>query len=263
MVGDRDVVDLRDHLRKRRRIDVSPHKCYSSRTRESCRECSQEGPERQWRGRLFHDRLASELGNNTHISLQSESEFALSDSHGRHWSGYPQSNRHTRLRLEEREHRRRNRKASQVISSEISHGFDSRRAESSLLKSADGTFSGPKTLAQIKEERRRARETEGNRSASRINQDSRGPGPRDFEGPKPLNELLKDKRISSSANDNTNGSSGMASGNEHRPSGDEELLNSGTLEKHNNGYESDFIVDDDDGEDEDTVHAKLRHMFSS
>ena len=262
VVDDRDVMDLRDHLRKRRRTDRSPHKRYSSRTRGSSRERSG----RRGMVPLLHGRLVSEVGNNMHVSAQSDTESALNDSHGKGWSGYPQSTRHAQSRLREREYRRRNRKPQLVLSSEVLPRSASRRTESSQIKSGAVTFSGPKTLAQIKEEKRRAREADGNSFESHTPQNFRRSRSIDFEGPKPLNELLKDKKRSGSSNGNENGLAGM-SGEEQHSSGDKELRHSETLEKQNTGYESDFVDDDgedeDEDEDEDALHEKLVRMLSS
>ncbi|GAB4828307.1 hypothetical protein Ancab_035303 [Ancistrocladus abbreviatus] len=56
----------------------------------------------------------------------------------------------------------------------------------------DSMFTGPKTLAQIKEERSKAQE-DGN-CFGKMGQNSSKYMSADFEGPKPLSELLKDKR---------------------------------------------------------------------
>jgi len=260
LMDDRDVVDLRDHLRKRRRMDRSPHKCYSSRTRGSSRERSG----RRGMVPLLHGRLVSEVGNNMHVSAQSDTESALNDPHGRDWSAYPQSTRHAQSRLRERETRgRRNRRPQPVLSSEISPRSASRRPESSQIKSGAAPISGPKTFAQIKEEKRRAREEDGNSFDSHISQNFRRYRSIDFEGPKPLNELLKDKKRYGSAIGNVNGLAGMLSGEDLHISGDKELRHIGTLEKQRTGYESDLVDDDDDYEDEDALHEKLVRMLSS
>lgn len=256
----RDFVDLRDHLRKRSRTDVSPHKYYSSRSREQSRERLKRHQTRP----LLHGRFASEVGNNMHGSARRETEFALSDSYGRGWLGYHQSSRHARSRVREREFRRQ-RRPPPVPSSEILRRFSSKRAESSHTNSSDVTFSGPKTLAQIKEEKRRAREADRHGPGSRIHKNSRRREPEYFESPKPLSELLKAKRRARLVNGNTGSSAGMSSGDEQHVSGDKEQHQSGTLEKKNDGYGSDFADDDydDDDEDEDAVREKLVHILSS
>ncbi|XP_020270721.1 zinc finger CCCH domain-containing protein 34-like [Asparagus officinalis] len=217
VIGGREVVDLRDHLRKRRRTDRSPHKRHSSRTHND-----------------------------------SESA-ALRDFQRRGWSGKSQSIRHPRPRLRERENRRI-RKPPPVLFSEISRGPVPERTESSLIKSTGANFSGPKTLAQIKEEKMRAKEVDGKESCGdHIPRNPRRPWSKDFEGPKPLNELLKEKR--------------SVPGGEHNAiSGDKELGRRETFRKGSNGYESEFVGDDDDDDDdvdEDVLHEKLIKMLSS
>ena len=217
---------------------------------------------------LLHGTLVSEVENNMHVSAQNDTESALNDSHGIGWSGYPRSStRHAHSRLREREDRRRNRKPQPVFSSEVLLRSASRRTDSSQIKSGAITFSGPKTLAQIKEEKRRAREADGNSFESHIPQYFRRSRPIDFQGPKPLNEILKDKKRSGSSNGDENGLAGMASGGKQHASGDKELRHSGTMEKQSTGYESDFVDDDGEGEDEDededALHEKLVRMLSS
>lgn len=268
VLDERDGMDLRDHLRKRRKTDGSSRKGLPSHARRKSRERSV----RQGMGPSLHGRLASEVGNMS-VSVH-DTEFSVNDSQRSGWSGYPQSSRHVQSRLRERESRRRNRKPTPERSVRISsgEGSSSRKAESSQVKTDASNFTGPKTLAQIKEEKRRATSEEGNNSENYAPRHPTRTGPKDFEGPRPLNELLKEKRRSMSSNGKTNDLSCMATkeeNHEHSGSWTDKTpgnVNSGVdNENQNTRYDS---LDDDDNEiDDDTLHKNLQtyspHRFGA
>ncbi|KAK1306669.1 Zinc finger CCCH domain-containing protein 32 [Acorus calamus] len=135
-----DGLDLRDQLRKQRRNGQGP-------------PCRRRDGERSVRhGREIHRRLVSEVGMNVISSLHSESDHSgFNGGVGRRrWSGRLQRSRsRSRQRQREREReRRRQMRRSPRLTSEI--------ANERRPIQADAGFSGPKTLAQIKEEKRAA-----------------------------------------------------------------------------------------------------------
>ncbi|KAK1298574.1 Zinc finger CCCH domain-containing protein 32 [Acorus calamus] len=144
--GHDDGLDLRDQLRQRRRNDLGPHRHHPSRRENHSRE-----RERHFRhGRDTRRRLVSEVGMNM-IGSHSESESSFNSGvFRRSWSGRLQRRSRSRSRQRERERERRQERRPPHIVSEITR---ERRPVH-----ADGDFSGPKTLAQIKEEKMRAAE---------------------------------------------------------------------------------------------------------
>lgn len=254
MVDERNGMDLRDHLRKRRRTDGSFHKRMPSRSR--CR--SKERSVRQ--GPLLDGRVASEVGNR--VIPAHDTSFGRND-----WGGsrYAKSRRYVQSRLLERESRLRNRnlRPERAIRkpSKVAQGSSSRIEVSSPVKAAAIDFSGPKSLAQIKEEKKRATATESKDSENYAPRHPALPGPNDFEGPKPLNEILKGKRSVSS--------NGLVKKEEnHGPLGswaEKRLGNinsTGYNEDQITGHESDFLNDVDDMDD-DVLRKKLVDILFS
>ncbi|XP_010914899.1 zinc finger CCCH domain-containing protein 34 [Elaeis guineensis] len=198
-----DGLDLRDHLRKHRRMDLYQALCdswnlHSHRRRGHSRECLVWHKMARYPGRF-----ASEVGKNMTISSHGKSGSTLND-HRRHgWLGeYPRSSRHSRSKQKEREaQRRKHWKPLPTLYSEISRGSASKKVKSQPVIAAN--FSGPKTLAEIKEAKSRAK-TNGDGSEGCMPRHLRRPNSEDFEGPKSLNELLKDKRKPVSIGGNIN-----------------------------------------------------------
>ncbi|XP_020080945.1 zinc finger CCCH domain-containing protein 34-like [Ananas comosus] len=130
---------------------------------------------------------------------------------------------------------------------------------SPLVKSAVVTadFSGPKTLAQIKEENGRGN-SKGSGSAINIHQYSRSHLSNDFDWPKPLNELLKGKKRPQSI-DGNNGSDVLSD------IGNEQIAN-GNVEKDYGKYEYSFLSKTHNGDDaeyeEVDLQKKLAEIFS-
>nr|CAD1842947.1 unnamed protein product [Ananas comosus var. bracteatus] len=130
---------------------------------------------------------------------------------------------------------------------------------SPLVKSAVVTadFSGPKTLAQIKEENGRGN-SKGSGSAINIHQHSRSHLSNDFDWPKPLNELLKGKKRPQSI-DGNNGSDVLSD------IGNEQIAN-GNVEKDYGKYEYSFLSKTHNGDDaeyeEVDLQKKLAEIFS-
>ncbi|CAN0900260.1 Zinc finger CCCH domain-containing protein 17 [Linum grandiflorum] len=162
-------MDLRDHLRKRRAVDAEPF-TRSSRRRSGDRPYEQHGLSERLRGRL-----ASEVGR--------------TEDYGMHSNG---RRRHDRPR-EYRERR-------PFIPSEVRRRPFTRERRSS---EACGEFSAPKSLAEIREEKRRAEE---NGYQNERDEEMGGMESAKFDGPRPLNEILKEKKKLGSSVEYDNGS---------------------------------------------------------
>ncbi|KAI4335757.1 hypothetical protein L6164_014368 [Bauhinia variegata] len=143
--------DLRDHLRRRREFTgfLRSHKSPRLMVRK-------EGQQRRGIDQRLSRRLTSEVGLNTIGSLGEGETLSTANKHGlfrhsqQHWSG-----KHYREKPAKEKRR-------------------------SIQESS--TFTGPKTLAQIKEEKK-AEENRHFKSAST-----------DFQDPKSLSDILKDKK---------------------------------------------------------------------
>ncbi|XAR66922.1 hypothetical protein NMG60_11013303 [Bertholletia excelsa] len=162
-------VDLRDHLRKRRIFNGRQVICFSRRSNfayqiDQSREFSINHGIRQLPRRLTTggDRLNSKNAPG--------------------WFRHSRSTRSSKFRFKEKWQSRRR-----------FHSPDVSRKPVSRKKPAidPATFSGPKTLAQIKEEKRKSSE---NGNASGQLGHSSGAILEEFQGPKPLSEILKEKK---------------------------------------------------------------------
>ncbi|KAK8916248.1 Zinc finger CCCH domain-containing protein 34 [Platanthera zijinensis] len=181
-----DVMDLPDRLGKQRRTDARwiP---FSSRKR---RRTDSHGSGRERSGRRGDGSILGRLGSQVgrcpgSASSHDEDEFAR-NHHDR--QGINQgTSRSTRSKIRERERRRR---FPSRVSSEAHQG--SSRDGEEFARMSNGGFDGPKTLAQIKEERNRAKAEDGQDCPDRLPLRTRHVA-LDFEGPKPLEELLKHK----------------------------------------------------------------------
>ncbi|TKY54883.1 Zinc finger CCCH domain-containing protein 34 [Spatholobus suberectus] len=165
-------LDLRDRLRRRREIN-GPTVTGFLRRQESS-SLMVRNQERHQRPGIEHRpsrRLTSQLGYSAIDSIGEVETLSIANRH--------RSFRHFQQHRPRR-HYRENLAKRQFLSSKISRkpvlkqrGF--------IHESA--TFSGPKTLAEIKEEKKKAEESLHCKST-----------PTDFQDPKPLSEILKDKR---------------------------------------------------------------------
>ena len=176
--------DLRDQLRRRRFIDN--HSVPGlSRRHESSRPIHRS-QERPWRHgvshRQRHKRLASEVGKHT-VESSGKNEIHRNGERQHGFPGHSQKHRSRKQYKEKRSAKR------QRLSSESSR--KSTLKERRSTQESPRTFSGPKTLAQIREEKRRVEEN--GKSAEQTGSCSR-PRSTDFDGPRPLSEILKDKR---------------------------------------------------------------------
>jgi hypothetical protein len=193
-VGDCHGMDLRDHLGKRRVIDGC-RITSSSRRHGSAHliDRSQKRPQRRHgMGQRLHRRLASEVGKNTIESHRENGTFLNG------------ANQHGLLRhsLQDRSKKnfRKRRLPKRHFSSEVSREPVERERRSTQEST---TFTGPKTLTQIKEEKKKAEDNGdciwkvGNSSRTTLS---------NFQGPKPLSEILKGKgRLDSVWDGDTNG----------------------------------------------------------
>ncbi|KAM7512725.1 hypothetical protein LguiB_011600 [Lonicera macranthoides] len=166
-------VDLRDHLKKRRVFDGPFETCFSRKhglTRVIGR--SRERPQGP-------GRFGSRLENETLFK------------------GKPRRPRLNKSRPQVKERRQ----GKQFPSSEVLRKPVSKKRKTNEEPSV---FTGPKTLHQIKEEKKRA---EQNGDSFGKTRNSGRSGSEDFQGPKPLSEILKDKRRPGLVTDGYNDSS--------------------------------------------------------
>lgn len=254
-VNNRNCVDLRDHLRKRQRdgyYDGSP----GSRKHRSTHVHDNH---------VFHGRLASEVGKNMIRSHRdSESGSRRSNRSGQKGHSHSKSNRR-------REERRQSLGRLPSLGLDISRGLPM-KVRKPMPESI--TFTGPKTLAQIKEEKRRARE--GGDDARNVTDPAIRCSSRttseDFQGPRPLNELIKNKGRPHSASDTSIKPVEKKSSDEHaelsfpRPVvGGNGHLDEDARTGYHGISEKKFQVDSDsydDDDDDDGLEKKLAGILS-
>lgn len=190
----RSGLDLREALRKRRVMNGTD---FSRRHHDSSnligRIQERERPRRHHGGggtRRLHGRLMSEAGNNNmNGSSLIENGNRLN---GRFGHNSHRQHQHYNNHIE----RRLTRVPHDVTSEASSRKLVSRKKRTSTTRESTSSFTAPKTLAQIKEEKRRAREN-GDVCFGEISSTTL----EDFQAPKPLSEILKDKRGMGSAMD--------------------------------------------------------------
>lgn len=165
-------LDLRDHLRRRRETNGSPVTGFLRRHESSSLMVrNQERHQRHGIGQRLSRRLTSQLGFSSIDSIREVETFSVANKH----KLFRHSQQHR-----PRKHYRENLVKRQFLPSKISRKpvLKQRR-----FIQESTTFSGPKTLAEIREEKRKAGES------SQCEGSSAG-----FQDPKPLSEILKDKR---------------------------------------------------------------------
>ncbi|OIT01556.1 PREDICTED: zinc finger CCCH domain-containing protein 32-like [Nicotiana attenuata] len=176
-------VDLRDLLKKRRVIESDPPNYLSRRldlSRLNARE-QRRDRHRPQGSRWMPHRLASKVETNASFSSFEDDTVLESSNHLKKLrQSQGSSYRHQHFK-----DRRRGR--SRPFANEAPRRMASRQRLTEVPK----IFGGPKTLAQIRAEKRKGRE-DGN-SFERI-VPSGGSEREDFSGPKPLSEILKVKR---------------------------------------------------------------------
>ncbi|CAL1359285.1 unnamed protein product [Linum trigynum] len=199
---ERRGVDLRDHLRKRRAIDDGEPPLERSMRRrhhdESLprRDRSRERPYKHGLSERLRGRLASEVGG------RNGSDYVIPSRH----SPY---DRAPRLHHRERRGVPRRPQPPFIPSERDFVPSELRRKPVGRERSVEvsGEFSGPKSLAQIREEKRRVVERNGHYNEDRDDDDMGVIESANFDGPKPLNEILKEKKKLSSFVEYNNGSS--------------------------------------------------------
>ncbi|PON78410.1 Zinc finger, CCCH-type [Parasponia andersonii] len=176
-------VDLRDQLRRRRFID-SHSVTTLSRMQESSHPIGRRYDGPRWHGmghRQLRGSLASEVRRNAIESLSNDENYR----NGGRPRGLPRHSKQFRSRKHYKEKRPTKRK---FISSEVSRKMAQRERRSAQKSS---TFTGPKTLSQIKEEKRK---TEENGNFIGETEHCSRKRSTDFQGPRPFSEILEEKR---------------------------------------------------------------------
>lgn len=184
-IDDQRGGDLRNHLKKRRRvIDGRRGTHFSKRNNTSfLADGIRERPRKLGNPPWLFGRMNSEVHSDRVGSFS---------KHGNLF----RPNRPRQQYVEKRQPRQK------FLSSEVSGELVSRKKRSTEEKS--NVFSGPKTLDEIKEEKRKAKEN-GN-SSGRPTNSSRTIS-EEFQGPKPLSEILKERKKLGSVIDASNYSS--------------------------------------------------------
>ncbi|KAL4326424.1 hypothetical protein GQ457_11G017630 [Hibiscus cannabinus] len=172
-------VDLRDYLSERRVVEGNPLKCLSRSEYSHLINRSLERPPRRSMGRKSSGRLASKVGKHSIESMGGQSGIR-SGTNRRGWLKHLETNHPIR-----RPHREKRLPRWESVQSEVSRNLISRERKS---KDASTAFTGPKTLAQIREEKRKTEENGG-----KMRHSLRTAASADFQGPKPLSEILKGK----------------------------------------------------------------------
>lgn len=164
-------LDLRDHLRRRREINGPPITGFLRRQESSSMMVrNQERHQRHGIEQQPSRRLTSQLGYSTIDSFGDVETLSIANKHRlfRH-SQQQRPRKHYREKVAKRP----------FLSSKISRKPVLKQREFIPESTA---FSGPKTLAEIKEEKKAGGSLHCKRTST------------DFQDPKPLSEILKDKR---------------------------------------------------------------------
>ncbi|GMQ06928.1 hypothetical protein CsSME_00051339 [Camellia sinensis var. sinensis] len=193
-IDGRRGMDLRDHLRKRRVINGRQVTSFSRRNNSSRQVDQSQERSRRHGTQWLHGRLITEENSNGHRS-HGKNGTLLNSINPQSWFRQSRSNKVGQHYKEKRQPKQ------QFHSSEVSRNTVSKKKRSA---EESDMFTGPKTLAQIKEEKRKA--TGNGDSSGKLGHSSRAIS-EEFQGPKPLSEILKDKRKLRSIIDANNDSS--------------------------------------------------------
>ena len=199
-VNGRSGADLRDQLRKRQVTD-GHSVTHFSRRHDSSWLIGRTRERRQKHGtdQRVQQRSASEVRKSI-MGMLSENGTLSNGGNKQGWLSHSRVHNKSRKHYKEKGSSRQHYKEKgssrwQILSSEVSKKPVSRER---ISTQESYTFTGPKSLAQIKEEKRKAEENGdgfGKMGCSSKTQST------DFEGPKPLSEILRDKRKLGSAMD--------------------------------------------------------------
>ncbi|KAF2310659.1 hypothetical protein GH714_016115 [Hevea brasiliensis] len=176
------VVDLQDRWRKYRVNNGLPV-IRSTRRHDSTRLLGRgrEKPQRPGFSQWLQGRLASKVGKNVFDSFE-DNGILLNCANQNGWR------RHSRLNRSRLQNRGKRQAKGQFLSSEVLRKPVPRERK---YNNSSTEFTGPKSLAQIKEEKKKA-EDNGDYTGKTGNSNRMALA--DFEGPKPLSEILEDKR---------------------------------------------------------------------
>ncbi|MED6112890.1 hypothetical protein PIB30_065863 [Stylosanthes scabra] len=164
-------LDLRDHLKRRRESSGPPDACFIRRHESSLMVRNRERHQRHYNDQRLRGRLTSQVGFTTIDPIGEVENLSVANrqrlfrNSQQHWP---------------RKHYREKPAKRQFHSSNDSRGpvYKQRR-----FIHESSTFSGPKSLAEIREEKKKAEGSFHCKSKSS-----------DFQDPKPLSEILKGKR---------------------------------------------------------------------
>ncbi|WCJ29680.1 Zinc finger CCCH domain-containing protein 34 [Euphorbia peplus] len=184
-INDQRAVDLRDHLRRRKLTDGHAVSQSSKRRHFSHLLCyNQERTRRSGISQRLQGRLALEVRKTAFESCGDDA--SLFDGPKRHHIVRSSSSHRSRYQLKEK--RLGNKK---FFPSEVPRKVLRKERRSSQTSSE---FTGPKTLAQIREEKKKTAAANGDVTGE--TDISSGTVIADFEEPKPLSEILKHKKRS-------------------------------------------------------------------
>ena len=163
-------LDLRDHLRRRREISGSPGTGFLRRHESSLMVRNQERHQRHCIEQRLSRRLTSQVEFGTIDSIREVENLSITNKQ--------------RLFRNSQQHRPRKHYRDKLAKHQFPSSNGSRKPvfKQRRFIHESTTFTGPKTLAEIKEEKK-AGESLHCKSTSA-----------DFQDPKPLSEILKDKR---------------------------------------------------------------------
>ncbi|KAF7838679.1 zinc finger CCCH domain-containing protein 34 [Senna tora] len=176
-------LDLRDHLRRRREVEINgrPVSEFLRRHESFLMIQNQERHRRHSVDQRLSRRLTSEVGLSMIDSNGEVETLSVANKHGIF--------RHSQQHISRKQHYKEKLTKRQFISSKIS-GKPVSKQRRSIHESRAFAFNGPKTLAEIKEEKKKAAGKGYLKSSAA-----------DFQDPKPLSEILKDKKRLDSVRD--------------------------------------------------------------
>ncbi|KAI3916864.1 hypothetical protein MKW98_014325 [Papaver atlanticum] len=260
-VKGRNDMDLRDELRRRKRLEG--YQPYRNPRRYGPTSLEIKGKEHpRLHGMSQHPRprqLASEVSRRT-IGYGSQ-DRDISGVDRRSLLSLSETRRNN-----SRQYENENRRRPHFLPSEVSPKVPiNRKKRGRPDTSTPDLFTGPKSLAQIKEEKMKPTEAGGGKrfenKRHRVTKTRSSVG--DFEGPKPLNEILKEKKMSGSVNDSSNSPRSKQENNHHvgDERRDDEFVEKNWIESvidedEEDGYE-DYYDGDDGGFEE-----KLANIYS-
>ncbi|ERN04501.1 hypothetical protein AMTR_s00081p00088180 [Amborella trichopoda] len=260
------ALDLRDHLRKRSRNNGGGHVSRNPRRhhRSSDRSDARNRQLSRRSGGWVQGRLASEV-----VINRTEPDDELgSGSKGSRYDGISRHSqlRHGKFKYGERERREKERRRTQEKSSMRFSGFPNKfhgqgggnRGSAQEFN----VFQGPKTLAEIKEEKRRAQGGEnGSLIAGPNSRNPRRGFSGDFQGPKPLSEILKNKYGNGSVNEQEYDVKNGENNNVENYNGDDadgEMMYRGDVNIGLSEADDEYMDDDDD----DDFSKKLGGLYA-